>query len=183
MPVRFRVFSAKGGRQLERVVDLAEPAPVIRLGRRPDVELPLPFPTLSAVHARLGRDANAYWIEDAGSTNGTRVSGVRLTSGERRPLTPGAELHLAQVRLVFEGPTPSADPEPTETTATIARRLAADLLDTPPTPPTPGDPVSRYLEKLEEEPVPRASTFSRSATIISIAVLASIAVVALALLR
>jgi pSer/pThr/pTyr-binding forkhead associated (FHA) protein len=132
MPVRFRVCAASSGAgsPSERVVDVADDGPEIRLGRRADLELPLPFKTLSSVHARVGRDGDAFWIQDAGSTNGTRVDGARLAPAERRPLSPGAELHLAEVRLVFEGATPAApDREPTEGTATIARRLVADLFD------------------------------------------------------
>jgi pSer/pThr/pTyr-binding forkhead associated (FHA) protein len=130
MPVRFRVCAAPAGASSERVVDVADDAREIRLGRRADLELPLPFKTLSSIHARVGRDRDGFWIEDAGSTNGTRVGGTRLAPGERRPLIPGAELRLAEVRLVFEGATaPAQDREPTEGTATIARRLVADLFD------------------------------------------------------
>jgi pSer/pThr/pTyr-binding forkhead associated (FHA) protein len=76
----------------------------------------------------VGHDGGAYWLEDAGSTNGTRLGGARLVPGERRPLPPGAELHLAEVRLRFEGAAPAAAAvEPSEGTATIARRLVADL--------------------------------------------------------
>jgi pSer/pThr/pTyr-binding forkhead associated (FHA) protein len=142
MPVRFRIHGAtKEGPSdgpsavaAERVVDVPDPRPEIRLGRRADLELPLPFATLSSIHARVGVDGQSYWLEDAGSTNGTRLEGARLVPGERRALSPGAELHLAQIRLSFEGPVAAATPpsdaptDPSEGTATIARRLVADLL-------------------------------------------------------
>lgn len=152
MPVRFRVHAAQSGASAERVVDVADDAAEIRLGRRADLELPLPFSTLSSVHARVGRDGDAFWIQDAGSTNGTRVGGTRLAAGERRPLAPGAELHLAQVRLVFEGATPSAaDREPTEGTGTIARRLVADLVaESAPTLTITAGAPSRRLALAEE---------------------------------
>lgn len=131
MPVRFRIQPASP-RAAERVVDVADPAPELRLGRRADLELPLPFTTLSSIHARVGHDGRSYWLQDAGSTNGTRLAGERLTPGERRPLAPGAEVHLADVCLRFEGAVPATTDglsEPSEGTATIARRLVADLFE------------------------------------------------------
>src|SRR5690242_14907034 len=115
MPVRFRILpsestaerapdetTAPAGPLVERVVDVADGPTEIRLGRRADLELPLPFRTLSAVHARLVREGDAFFLEDAGSTNGTSLDGLRLDPGERRAVEPGAELRLADVRLRFE---------------------------------------------------------------------------------
>jgi pSer/pThr/pTyr-binding forkhead associated (FHA) protein len=143
MPVRFRILASTAAASgvpaapsVERVVDVADGHVEIRLGRRADLELPLPFGTLSSIHARVVRAGQSHWIEDAGSTNGTSVDGLRLDPGERRAVEPGAELRLADVRLRFEGhvafeqtPVRRVAPEGVvEGTATIARRLVDDLL-------------------------------------------------------
>jgi pSer/pThr/pTyr-binding forkhead associated (FHA) protein len=135
MPVRFRILPAPAasgstaegaaGPRVERAVEIAGAPREIRLGRRGDLELPLPFAALSGVHARLERGASGWSVEDAGSTNGTWVAGARLGPGERRPLAAGDELVLANVRVRFEGDGASA--LAAEGTATIARRLVDDL--------------------------------------------------------
>jgi pSer/pThr/pTyr-binding forkhead associated (FHA) protein len=131
--LRFRILPtedtrpAGAGPRVAHAVDLPDGLSEIRLGRRADVDVPLPFAVLSGVHARISRDgAGAGWsVEDMGSTNGTWVDGARLGPGERRPLRPGAELRLATVRLRFEGEGPAA--AASEGTGTIARRLVDDL--------------------------------------------------------
>jgi pSer/pThr/pTyr-binding forkhead associated (FHA) protein len=137
MALRFRVLptddtrpagrAGPAGPLVERDLDLPDELDPIRVGRRADVELPLPFAVLSGMHARLTRDASGggWLVEDLGSTNGTWLDGARLPPGERRPLAPGAELRLGTVRLRFEG-AGSAAPAAAGT-ATIARRLVDDL--------------------------------------------------------
>src|SRR5689334_9394848 len=104
MPARFRILASErpagagapagaAGPLVARDVEIGD-ADVVRLGRRTDLELPLPFPALSAVHARVRREGDGWTVEDAGSTNGTWLGGERLSTGERRPLAPGAELRL-----------------------------------------------------------------------------------------
>ncbi len=133
MPVRFRILPAPRGTTsagaagplVARDVEVAEAPDEIRLGRGTDVELPLPFAALSALHARVVRTADGWAVQDAGSTNGTWLGDVRLVPGERHALAPGDELRLANVRVRFEGegaPAPAC-----EGTATIARRLVDDL--------------------------------------------------------
>jgi pSer/pThr/pTyr-binding forkhead associated (FHA) protein len=135
MPLRFRILpvidvDARGapgvaGPLVEREVEIADGVDEIRIGRRVDVELPLPFAVLSAVHARLRRGSDGWTVEDAGSTNGTWLDDERLAPGARRAFEWGAELRLASVRLRFEGEGPPAPA--VEGTATVARRLVADL--------------------------------------------------------
>jgi len=135
MPLRFRILPTDGaapagpagpaGPFVARDVELPDDVDEVRLGRRPDVELPLPFAVLSGVHARLSRAAGGWVVEDAGSTNGTWLDGARLEPGARLPLVPGAELRLASVRLRFEGSGPSVPAA--AGTGTIARRLVDDL--------------------------------------------------------
>jgi pSer/pThr/pTyr-binding forkhead associated (FHA) protein len=139
MPLRLRVIPPAGLKPgdrrsptTERLVEFGDDVEEIRIGRRADVELSLPFVALSGLHARLrrrpaanGGRGDAWTIEDLDSKNGTFVNGVRLHQGEQRLMLAGIEVDLAHVRLVFDGPSPAASEA--EGTATIARRLVSDL--------------------------------------------------------
>lgn len=133
MPLRLRLIPAPG--QTERAIEFSDGTREIRVGRRPDVELPLPFPALSGLHARLTRPTDGWQIEDLGSTNGTQVNGLRLAPGEVRAVTPGAQLALGEVTLIFDGTV--APILGAEGTATIARRLVSDLFAAAPGTATP----------------------------------------------
>src|SRR5687768_12696750 len=116
MPLRLRVIPsgrAKGRARKpvpgERAIEFADGVGQIRIGRRADLELSLPFSPLSGVHARLVRagDKQDHWLlEDLGSTNGTFVGGERLKPGVKRALTAGTQIALAQVKLIFDGEVP-----------------------------------------------------------------------------
>ncbi|HLK93677.1 MAG TPA: FHA domain-containing protein [Polyangia bacterium] len=149
MPLRLRILpsSAPGASALERAsgttdrtpertLDFPDERTEIRIGRRPDLELPLPDRALSAVHARLVREGGGWQIEDLGSTNGTRVDGQRLPPEAPRPLAPGARVALGQITFVFEGPV-AAGLLGGEGTASIARRLVSDLFAASPDMATP----------------------------------------------
>jgi pSer/pThr/pTyr-binding forkhead associated (FHA) protein len=134
MPLRLRLLpspaaaSGSGGGRgptEARSVELPDDTAEIRIGRRPDLELPLPYPALSALHARLFRSDAGWQIEDLGSTNGTRVDGQRLPARAPRAIGPGAQLTLGRVTLVFDGAVASGTGA--ERTATIAKRLVSDL--------------------------------------------------------
>ena len=134
MPLRLRMLPAPSpiaglgdltGPTEERAIELADDTNEIRIGRRPDLELPLPYPALSGLHARLVRVEDRWQIEDLGSTNGTRVDGERLAPRQPRPIAPGAQIALGQITLVFDGTVGAV--AGAERTTTIARRLVSDL--------------------------------------------------------
>jgi pSer/pThr/pTyr-binding forkhead associated (FHA) protein len=137
MPTRFHILPAnegaatgasagRAGPLCARDVEIADGYAEIRMGRRPDLELSLPFPALSALHARVSLRDSAWWLEDLGSTNGTWLDGARLGPRQPRPLARGASLMLGNVRLRFDGTGPAQGVA--EGTGTIARRLVNDLL-------------------------------------------------------
>ncbi|HXU00058.1 MAG TPA: FHA domain-containing protein [Polyangia bacterium] len=105
----------------------------IRIGRRTDLELSLPFKALSTVHARLlrkrsseGERGHAWLIEDLDSKNGTFVGKKRLKEGEQRLMFAGDRIDLGPVKVLFDGH--AAPISGAEGTATIARRLVNDML-------------------------------------------------------
>ena len=134
MPLRLRMLPAPSpgagpdqmpGPTAERAIELPDDTNEVRIGRRPDLELPLPYPALSGLHARLARVDGRWQIEDLGSTNGTRVDGERLAPRQPRPIAPGAQIVLGRITLVFDGTVAAV--AGAERTATIARRLVSDL--------------------------------------------------------
>jgi len=108
----------------ERVVDLGG-ARQWRLGRRPDLEIVLPYAAVSSLHATIEKTFDGFAIVDSGSTNGTFVGGRRLAPKERRPFLVGDVLRIADVDLVIEEL--RAGQPRGESTGTLARRLVADL--------------------------------------------------------
>ena len=74
--------------------------PVVNIGRGEFNDVALPDTSLSASHAKLQLKEGVWVLTDLDSTNGTRVDG-QAVSGELA-LSPGSELGLGEVLLVFE---------------------------------------------------------------------------------
>ena len=76
--------------------------PNLLIGKYKDkVDLYLPDDSVSRMHARILKDQEEYFLEDANSTNGTFQNKTRLEPYERKRLEPGDELRFGNVRLVF----------------------------------------------------------------------------------
>jgi hypothetical protein len=74
---------------------------VVEIGRGPRNDLAIPDDEYaSAEHARLEPRRDGVWIEDAGSTNGTFVNGVRVS--EPRRLSAGDLIRVGETDLRFE---------------------------------------------------------------------------------
>ena len=74
-----------------------DPIPLLKtnlvVGRRESVDIVLRFPNVSGRHCELTLE-NGYWhVKDLGSSNGTKVNGLRIT--EQR-IEPGDTLSIAK---------------------------------------------------------------------------------------
>ena len=99
-------------RELGRLVVLASPAleggttfsidsSALSIGRGRTNDVTIDGDTFaSARHARFEPRRDGVYVEDAGSTNGTFVNGIRLTSDRR--LTPGDVVRIGETDLRFE---------------------------------------------------------------------------------
>jgi serine/threonine protein kinase len=70
------------------------------LGRTTGNDLLIPDGTVSRFHARIRFAGGVWYAEDAGSSNGTWVNGVRIEQPTQ--LKPGDEVRLGDVILTFE---------------------------------------------------------------------------------
>jgi DNA-binding NtrC family response regulator len=87
----------------ERVF-LAHPAPPagsLTIGRADRCDIVVDEHSVSRVHARL-HFGESVLIEDAGSSNGTRVGGVRLRAGQQHPLRPGEIAELGTALVIID---------------------------------------------------------------------------------
>jgi diguanylate cyclase (GGDEF)-like protein len=69
------------------------------LGRGADVDIRIPDPSLSRVHARFEREGDTLWIVDMESRNGTAVDGTRIS--QRHKLENGEHITVGNVILRF----------------------------------------------------------------------------------
>ena len=77
------------------------------IGSHEDNQLVLDDPFVSAFHCRIDHSRGRWQLTDLGSTNGTRVNGLRVGTTE---LPPEARITMGQVELSFHVETPSAPP-------------------------------------------------------------------------
>ncbi len=83
----------EGGRQLRRIA--LEPLP-FRVGRLPDLALPLASESVSKEHAEIFLRGASLCVRDLGSKNGTLVNNERVTEAELRE---GDIIHFALVEF------------------------------------------------------------------------------------
>ncbi len=72
---------------------------VVTFGRRPESTVQLADPNVSRNHAEIRPHGNGWLLVDLGSTNGTRVNGVRISSHE---LSEGDEIAFGNTVCSFE---------------------------------------------------------------------------------
>jgi hypothetical protein len=72
---------------------------VLSIGRLPECNIVLADPNVSREHAEIRPRGTGFAVVDLGSTNGTRVNGVRITEHD---LDDGDELAFGNTRMRFE---------------------------------------------------------------------------------
>ena len=77
---------------------------------RQDAMVLLQDPTVSRQHAQIGIEETGCWVEDLGSSNGTKVNGQRLNAGARIGIGEGASLLFGNVSLKLQVHRLPADP-------------------------------------------------------------------------
>jgi len=71
------------------------------IGRGRGADVVIAEPTMSRAHAAIGYDGQGFFVQDLGSTNGTRVNGSR----ERKTsLKTGDDIQLGKLLLRVELP-------------------------------------------------------------------------------
>lgn len=70
------------------------------IGREEGLEVVLQDPESSRRHSRISWQGGSFVVEDMGSTNGTFVNGVQITSPQI--LNPGDSIGIGQTILVFQ---------------------------------------------------------------------------------
>ncbi len=101
------VINWPGGQKDERPLD----RPVMRLGRAPDNDIVVNFPTVSGHHLRLESDgaASEWKVTDLGSTNGTLHNGLQMPANAPRTVYAGDVLRIGDLTgnslsLALKGP-------------------------------------------------------------------------------
>ncbi len=72
------------------------------LGRARVADIPVEDASVSRAHARLTVDESGASIEDLGSSNGTRIGGVRLVSGQIAACPAGSVIELGSATVVLQ---------------------------------------------------------------------------------
>ena len=101
------------------VVELTKPQMI--MGRSADVEIPLNDQQVSRRHAALLCGPDGVRLVDAGSANGTFLSGARLPAQQPVPLSDGAQIRVGQTLIKFVAPVVEVD----KTTTPVRMRAAA----------------------------------------------------------
>ncbi|MGB3713974.1 MAG: FHA domain-containing protein [Candidatus Promineifilaceae bacterium] len=75
----------------------------LAIGRHPDNDLQLKFPTVSRRHARINQvgSSRQYTVEDLRSSNGTRVNDEFIEPGKPYPLHPGNTIRIGPIKFIF----------------------------------------------------------------------------------
>ena len=69
-----------------------------RMGRGTDCEVMITDPGCSRVHAEVVRDENGWWLQDAGSRNGSYINEKRI---DKSPIVEGTRIRIGTTEFTF----------------------------------------------------------------------------------
>ncbi len=73
------------------------------IGRTENCDISMPDSTISGHHCTLFQsDAGVFYLRDEGSTNGTRVNGVKLEAGQEVPLQHGDIFQVGAIEVMYD---------------------------------------------------------------------------------
>jgi pSer/pThr/pTyr-binding forkhead associated (FHA) protein len=122
MGVRF-VVRSRQGQPLPSELEFVFEQSRIVIGRGAASDVCIPDRTVSETHATVQQRGDDWTLADAGSTNGTKLNGQRLTGDRGRKLRDGDSLELGTYVLSFHLQPLVLEPMSAERTAELARRL------------------------------------------------------------
>ncbi|HKU39784.1 MAG TPA: FHA domain-containing protein [Polyangiales bacterium] len=125
MGVRFVVRAREGVKPGSQVEFPFEQTRIV-LGRGPAADVRIPHRTVSEFHATVQLHGDVWQLADAGSTNGTKLNGTRLTGDRPKRLRDGDRIELGAYELSFHTAVFVPEPVSAERTAELARRLLRD---------------------------------------------------------
>jgi pSer/pThr/pTyr-binding forkhead associated (FHA) protein len=98
------------------------------VGRTEACDVCVPDPTISGHHCTLVRLSNGnYGVRDEGSTNGTRVNGVRMEGEEAQPLVHSDILQVGSVEMLFDCESMRTDGGTTQTVINLEDTQTGDV--------------------------------------------------------
>lgn len=71
----------------------------IIVGRGQDCDLRIDYEGISRHHLKLSKSGEAVWVTDLGSTNGTKIDGVRIQANMQVPLRIGQLVEIGNAKL------------------------------------------------------------------------------------
>ncbi|MCU0702360.1 MAG: FHA domain-containing protein [Fimbriiglobus sp.] len=80
---------------------------VMTVGRRESCDICLAFTNVSGIHCEFSLRNGLWTVRDMGSSNGTKVNGVRMLS---RTLKPGDEIGIAGHKFIIDYIAPEGAP-------------------------------------------------------------------------
>jgi len=95
-----------GGQRSEGKLELSENG--ARIGRELDNDIVIEGEGASRHHARIFKVGDAWMLEDMGSTNGTKLNGVKVTPNLPAQLKEGDSISIGQQIMVFAKESPLA---------------------------------------------------------------------------
>lgn len=126
MPIRLIVKSqAQTGERPPQEVVLNQE--LVTLGRDKTCEVVLNDQAVSRRHAQILREGALYFLEDMGSSFGTRINGSKLPAGEKRLLRNGDVLALGPYDVTFDR-IADAVARDDEKTSFVSKRIVKDAL-------------------------------------------------------
>jgi len=98
------------------------------VGRTEACSVSIPDPTISGHHCTLVRLPNgSYGVRDEGSTNGTRVNGVKMEGEDVQPLVHSDILQVGSVEMLFDCESTRTDGGTTQTVINLEDSQTGDL--------------------------------------------------------